>query len=245
MSINFLERFQRFAGKGRAWKVKDLFTKNSILSFLSISEKARLMLKTIPEQAYPWSCDDNVVPYWERHFGISPVNTATIEERRRGIIAEYIAIGSNAAAYLQYILSSNDFNVEVVENLDGLDVGGSFDAAPYRIGSGEVYVYGTPATQENISYIDPIQKPTTERQFRNIFAVRDIINPDSIALLKRLIIKYKPAHTVAIVINNDPESTFWDAELVSEFIAPVHVIDAELITDPDNSEFVFDAELMV
>lgn len=243
MLEKFIRLFKRFAGNSRAWKLKNEYTRATIKALLSISKSARFMLRTIPKQAYPWLCDDEVIPYWEEYFGIFPGPGISIQDRRRAVVTEYVAIGSNAADYLGYILSNNDHDATILENLDAVDMGGTWDVVRFKIANGLVALYPTGPTGP-VVYDDPIAKPVNERQWKKVFVVLDKFDDASVALLRRLILKYSSSHTVAMLINNDPDSTIWDAELVNELVPPVHVMDAELVTLPDNTEFVLDAELV-
>jgi hypothetical protein len=237
----FLYIFRRMAGNGRAWKVKDQYTYNTITAILAISKKVREMFKQIPQDAYPWSCSDNAIPYWERYFGLAPEATATLEERRQSVITEYTAIGSNAAEYLEYILSGNDYDAQVVENLNGDDIGGTWDAVKFKIANGVVATYATdesPAVKQ-----DPIQKPTTTKQWKKVYILYSPFDTNSVNTLRRLVLKYSSSHTVALLINNDPNSTIWDADLVSSIIQPINTVDAELVQVPQDAQFVIDAEL--
>jgi len=245
MLANILNIFKRFAGNGRAWKLKDDFTRLTVESFLSITKSSRKMLRTIPDQGYPWLCDDETIPYWEDHFGIVPPNGDTIEQRRDTVTTEYLSIGSNAKEYIEYILAYNDFTVTVLENLSGIDVASIVGATNYKIGCGEVYSYPIPGNINAFIYEDPTAPPTNQSEFTKVFFVRGLVSANRIELLKRVLLKYKPLHTIAVYVNTDVDSTFWDAELVVDgLIDSLHVIDAEDVFIPTDPVFCFDAELV-
>jgi hypothetical protein len=223
----FTKLFSRMAGNGRAWKIKDAYTRGTIQAMLSISNQVRDMFARIPKEAYPWSCSDEAVPRWEKHFGVSPPPGATIENRRSSVVSEYTAIGSNAKQYLEYILAGDDHNPIIIENPDGLDLGGTWDAVQFRIANGVVATYETDTSPA--VYKDPVDKPTTARQWTNVYIVIDTMDNVSGALMRDLILKYSSSHTVALLINNDPESLYFDAGLVNKLVPGNWVIDAELV----------------
>jgi hypothetical protein len=234
----FLGLFKRFAGNGRAWKLKDLFTLNSVKAFLSVAKTARTMFNTLPAQAYPWSCDDTVIPYWERQFNINPPAGVSLPDRRRTVIAEYTAIGSNAAEYLEFILSSNDHDAQVVENLSGVEMGGTWDVLPFKIANGLVATYPNPAQPP--VYTDPVAKPVNTKQWKKVYILLDKYDNSSVELLRTLVLKYSSSHTVAMLVNNDPDSLYFDAEIVNALIVPLSVFDAELVvsTTPPNTQVI-------
>lgn len=220
-----LQVFGKLAGSGRAWMLHIEPIRSIVKALLSIAESAQITLKNIPRQSLPWLCDDDVIPYWEDHYGLPPNDGDTIEVRRSRVVSAFISIGGQAAGYLEYILTQSGFTVSITENLDGSDLGSEWDSAFYKIANGPLYWY----TDGVVTYRDPVNKPASTSGWKRV-AIMDVTesDPSRFELLRSIILRYKPAHMVLIVRGVGIAATYYDANLVVDDTAPGY--DANLVS---------------
>ena len=236
-----LKVFGKLAGNGRAWMLQVEPIRSIVKSLLSISEQLKYTLNRLPEQAFPWLCDDAAVPKWEKHFGLDVNYNDPIEVRRQRTIAEYIAIGGQAKEYLEFVLNQSGFDVTITENLSGADLTSEWDTSTLKLANGTLYWYETGGA---VTLRDPINKPNTTIRWKKVFIVDVQLEVEQFETFKKILLKYKPEGKVAIIRDLITEKFYYDADLVSDTVDPVIALDADLVTPSQPPVLALDGNLV-
>lgn len=240
MLNKLMKLFGIYAGNGRAWMLQTEPIRTIIKSFLSISVELKETFARLPEQAFPWLCDDDTIPYWEDHYGLTVNYNDTIDVRRSACVFAYIATGGQAPGYLEYVFKQSGFDITITENLDGVDLGTEWDTSTLKLSNGNLYWFETSGA---ITYRDPIDKPDSLVKWKKVFLVDVDIGYDQFDLFKRLMLKYKPQHTVAIVRDLSTTKYDIDENLVTDVVPPTYDIDENLMTSSVPPVYDLDGQL--
>ena len=238
------EVFSKLNGYGRAWAIASPVITAVTETILDTFDEARVMFEKVPKQALPWECDDASIPDWEKHFKITVDYTKTIEQRRQIVVDRYSNVGNLAAEYMQYNLINAGFDDALLyQNLEGEDWGDDWDSTGIRIANGNLYWYNEALTASQL--IDPIQEPTTEKQWRRVFKITVSLDRSNIDYFKELVLKYKPSGSICLVENNNSSLYFFDMDLYDGSVPPVLALDADLVTTTNPSLYNLDADLVI
>lgn len=223
-----IQIFGILAGNGRAWMLRVEPMRSIVKALLTISDDYKKIINKVPEQQFPWLCDDEVIPYWERHFGLNVNFNDSLSVRRQRVIAEYLSSGGQSAQYLEYVFQTAGYSVDITENLDGLDLGTEWDESSLKLANGSLYWYETGGS---ITLRDPIDKPTSTIEWKKVFIASVALEPEEFETFKKLMLKYKPNHTVVIVVDTSVNKVYLDADLVTPANeATSTALDADLVT---------------
>jgi len=219
----FYISFSKLLGDGRAWFIRALNIKNVIESCLSILVPIRTLYFRIGNIPFPTQnggffpddvkSDEDLevdIKNFELQFDIADVGLATLSERAAFVEVQWGLIGAQSAGYIQFILNSAGIDVYVKENIPEVDlgayVGNQYNEIQYGqkqygpvglnlLGNGKINIDG--------EFIDPVNLPITN-YWNYLFIVEGVnyleridLSTSQYNILIKLLLKIKPAHTVA------------------------------------------------
>ena len=110
----FLRVFQHLLPRGQAWRTTIEKTLRKFFEGLTgLPEDAREYADLVWLDGFPDTTRE--IAEWEKHFGIQPTSSATENERRAALAAEWAATGGQSPTYIEGVLQTAGFDVYVHE----------------------------------------------------------------------------------------------------------------------------------
>lgn len=229
----------RLIGSGRAFRLKTRVIKALFVSINTLLAEAIKVIQKTVKQQFPYLMDDAVLRYWEENYNIRVRDYTNIDSRRAMVNARWVNQGNQSAAYLELMFNQAGFDVQVIENLEGDDLTTEWDAN-IRVANGEVYYYN----ENNIQLEDRINKPTNESEWRRVFIVQGDLDIENYYAVRDIIVEFKRASSVAIIVDLTPTALDFDANLVVSEI-PDYDADANLVDNLNDPTYDIDENLII